>query len=179
MEENTIGKLLDEEIIKTLQTVCKTTDMDSDVYKAAMGKLKALHDQRMRELEAEQKRLSEQNANEAKLRELHLKQDELKLKDQQSTRENNLRSAELDATVRRTAEELKIKETELAQKDAELKEAKRSRRWRTVLDLLGIAVPTGASCYWMYKGMKFEEEGKIYTSRTGRWLSEHLKLFRK
>jgi hypothetical protein len=53
------------------------------------------------------------------------------------------------------------------------------RRWRTLLDILGIAVPTAASGYWLYKGMKFEEEVKIHSSRTTQWFSGIARLFKK
>ena len=72
-----------------------------------------------------------------------------------------------------------IKQAELEQTDEELKEAKRSRRWHTALEILGIGVPVAASAYWMRRGLQFEEEGKVYTSRTMQWLSNHIRLFGK
>ena len=161
MDNNEIRELLDDEIRKTLTVVATTSDMNSDKFKAAMGKLRQLHDERTKELEAALKEQQRKDSEFAKMQEIDQK------------------SAELDMKVRQMADEIRLREAELAAKNAELEEQKKGRRVRTVLDILGITVPVGVSSYWMWKGMKFEEDGKIYTSRTGRWLSEHLRLFGK
>lgn len=159
--ETVIKELLDSEIRKTLEDIAKTSDYESEAYRSAIRKLETLHKQRMQEAEAELKVRTQQDA-------YFTKEEEIKL-----------RNTELDMKVRQAEEEIKIKEAEMAIREAELKEAKRGRIWRSVLDVLGIGVPIAATSYWMYKGMKFEEEGKIYSSRTGKWLSEHFRLFGK
>ena len=161
MESSTIRDMLDEEIVKTLQVVAKTTDMNSDAYKLATAKLKMLHEQRTKELEADLKAREQIDNSMDHADQLHIRQ------------------AELDFKVQQAADEQRTKEQEMEIRQEELKEAVKNRRWRTALEILGITVPAGLSCYWMWKGMQFEEEGKIFTSKTGRWLSEHLRLFRK
>ena len=157
---NNIADMLDLEIERTLEEI-KDLETGTDKAKMALIKLDKLHGERIKELTAN-------------------------LKDRQLTDsaiakadEARFRETELDLKVRQLAGELDIRRKELDQKDAELKEAKKGRRWRTFLDILGIAVPTAASGYWLYKGMKFEEEGKIYSSRTTQWFSGISRLFKK
>lgn len=69
------------------------------------------------------------------------------------------------------AEELRIKEEQL-------KDGKKDRIVRYVLDGAAILVPITVSSFWMAKGLKFEETGS-FTSRTGQWLSSHLRLFKR
>ncbi|MBR3739254.1 MAG: hypothetical protein IKN04_02210 [Clostridia bacterium] len=75
-------------------------------------------------------------------------------------------------------EELTLKQAELQLKNEQAKESKKDRIIRIVLDGAAILVPVTVSSYWMAKGLKFEENG-TFTSRTGQWLSNHLRLFRK
>lgn len=159
--ENRIKELLDAEIENTLSTIVHTTDVESDAYRNAVSRLKILHEERIRELEAELKEKQRTDSDFAKSKEIEIRNAELEFKAQQAEAELVLRRAELD------------------QKDAELKEAKKARRVKTVLEILGLAVPLGVSSFWMMEGMKFEEEGKIFSGRTGRWISEHLRLFGK
>lgn len=63
-------------------------------------------------------------------------------------------------------------------KQRQIEDGKTDRIIGYILTGAGILVPVAASCYWMAKGLKFEEEG-TFTSRTGQWLSSHLRLFRK
>ena len=148
-----IATLLDEEIVKTLNEI-SSVKSDSNEAKAAMIKLNSLHNQRVKELEAELKVKQLTDASLFKIDELNLRKNELET-------------------------EVELKKNELAQKDAELKEAKKSRRWKTVLDILGITVPTAATGFWIWKGLKFEEEGKIYSSRTMQWVSGFTRMFKK
>ena len=104
---------------------------------------------------------------------------ELEQRGIQSESEFRLREAELNQKISQNEADLAIKEKELAARDEELKEAKRSRRWKTVLDILGIGVPLAATGYWMHQGLKFEEEGKVYSSRTSQVVSGFLRLFGK
>lgn len=161
MENNTIAGMLNEEIVKTLKDIADANAVGDDEFKRLTEKLKMLHSQRMAELEEERKNLERSDSDYAKMQELTLKKAEV---------EGRLKQAEAEAEHNRA--ELEIREAELA-------EARKGRWWRTALDILGITVPVGVSSYWMFKGMKFEEEGKVYTSRTGQWLMSHLRLFGK
>ena len=158
--ETMISTMLDEQIEKTLAVIAEV-ELGSDTAKAALSQLEKLQNQRVKELELALKNKQADDQDYAKSKELRLREEELKQRVISAETEANLRKAELE------------------QKDAELKETKRGRVWSTILGVLGIGVPVAASSYWMYKGMKFEEEGKIYSSRTGQWLASHLRLFGK
>lgn len=75
-------------------------------------------------------------------------------------------------------EEMTVKKTELRLKEEQAKDGKKDRIIKIVMDGLGILIPVGVSSYWMAKGLTFEKTG-TFTSRTGQWLSNHLKLFKK
>ena len=75
-------------------------------------------------------------------------------------------------------DDLYYKEKELALKEEQMKEGKKDRIVKIVLDGAAILVPVTVSSFWMAKGLKFEENG-TFTSRTGQWLSNHLRLFKK
>ncbi len=75
-------------------------------------------------------------------------------------------------------DDLYYKEKELAMKEAQMKDGKKDRIIKVVLDSAAILVPVTVSSFWMAKGLKFEENG-TFTSRTGQWLSSHLRLFKK
>ena len=75
-------------------------------------------------------------------------------------------------------EELKLKKREASMKEEQMKESKKDRIIKIVLDGAAILVPVTVSSYWMAKGLKFEQNG-TFTSRTGQWLSSHLRLFKK
>jgi len=158
--ENMIAELLDKEITRTLEDI-STAKTGSEEAKAALLKLEKLHGQRMAELEAD--RSNRELVDNSYIR----------------TLENDMKKTELDNRLKMSESELEIKRAELEQKELELEEAKRSRRWRTVLDILGIGVPIAASGWWMYNGLKFEEEGKIYSSRTAQWVSGITRMFSK
>lgn len=70
------------------------------------------------------------------------------------------------------------KRKELQLKEAQMKDGKKDRIIKIVLDSAAILVPVTVSSFWMAKGLKFEENG-TFTSRTGQWLSSHLRLFKK
>ena len=78
----------------------------------------------------------------------------------------------------KTLNETYIQESELVLKKEAAKESKKDRIIKTVLDAAAILVPTGLSCYWMAKSLKFEETG-TFTSRAGQFVSNHFKLFKK
>ena len=75
-------------------------------------------------------------------------------------------------------EELSVKKAELQLKEEQAKEGKKDRIIRIVMDGAAILIPVSVSSYWMAKGLKFESTG-TFTSRTGQWLSNHLRLFKK
>jgi len=171
MDDNRIVELLDSEIEKTLEEVSQA-ETGSEAAKAALTKLGRLHDQRIKELDAILKNKQRIDTDCAKRDELHVREKELEV------RQLQLKS-ELDAKLMQIENERVATQAELEQKTAELQEAKRGRRWRTVLDILGIGVPLLATAHWMSKGLKFEEEGKIYSSRTAQWVGTLTRLFKK
>lgn len=67
---------------------------------------------------------------------------------------------------------------ELHMKEKQLKDDWKDRIIKSVIDGAGIILPIAVSSYWMAKGLHFEEAG-TFTSRTGQWVSQHLRLFRK
>lgn len=74
--------------------------------------------------------------------------------------------------------ELSLKQKEHTMKTEQIEEAKKDRFNNNMLEWAAILVPAGCSCYWMAKGLKFEETG-TFTSRVGQWLGNHLRLFKK
>lgn len=83
----------------------------------------------------------------------------------------------LDDGIRQD-EELRLKKREASLKEEQMKESKKDRIIKIVLDGAAILVPVTVSSYWMAKGLTFEKTG-TFTSRTGQWLSNHLRLFKK
>lgn len=80
--------------------------------------------------------------------------------------------------ISQRSDELYYKEKELQLKEAQMKDGKKDRIIKIILDGAAILIPVTVSSYWMAKGLKFEENG-TFTSRTGQWLSNHLRLFKK
>ena len=74
--------------------------------------------------------------------------------------------------------ELDLRTQELELKQTQIEEGKKDRIVKIVLEGIAVLIPAGISCFWMSKGLKFEETG-TYTSRTGQWLGNHLRLFKK
>lgn len=77
-------------------------------------------------------------------------------------------------SVKQSEDESCARYEELRLKEEQLKDSKKDRIIKVVLDGAGIV----ASSYWLAKGLAFEEKG-TFTSRTGQWLSSHLRLFKK
>lgn len=75
-------------------------------------------------------------------------------------------------------EELSLKKAETQMKKQQMKDGKKDRIIKIVLDGAAILIPVTVSSYWMAKGLTFEQKG-TFTSRTGQWLSSHLRLFKK
>ena len=71
-----------------------------------------------------------------------------------------------------------IQGEEISLKEAQMKDGRKDRILQTVLNSAAILIPVAVSSYWMAKGLKFEQTG-TFTSRTGQWLSNHIRLFRK
>ena len=171
MSENTIEYLLDQQIKDTLSEVASLgleTDEKGSSARAAMTKFTKLHDQRIkeREIDLKEKQLIDQAI---------AKRDELEIRD----KELELTAKKLEQEATRTAAETRLKEQELDIRQKELKESKASRRWHTALEILGITVPAATTVFWLKKGLQFDEEGKIYSSRTPQWLSGITRLFKK
>ena len=178
-----IERLLDDEIERNLR-ILATVEDGSDESRSALIRLKERHAERSRERENFIKEAQQIDASEAKKKELELREKELNLRDKQLVDETlaksdelRIREKELNLREMQLLQERDLKNAELAKKDAELVEAKKTRRWKTVLDILGITVPTAATGFWLYKGLKFEEEGKILSSRASTWFSGISRLF--
>lgn len=160
MGNNEIANMLEIQIQATLEEI-STVETGTETAKAALIKLDKLHNERIKELEMELKHKQRLDASIAKMD------------------ESELRKAELEQRVKQAEADAELRKAELVQKESELQEAKKGRRWRTVLDILGIGAPLIASGYWLSKGLKFEEDGKIYSSRTAQWFGNITRLFRK
>lgn len=180
--DNNIKDLLDGEIQKTLIEVsqCQT---GSEEAAAAMNKLISLYQNRIKEEDLELKermRIDEgyKTGVEHDLREkeLDMKQAEITARQAQIEKELDVKKAELKSRQVQFAKEMAAKEKELELKEKELKGTKVDRIIRTILDILGIAVPLGVTSYWAGKSLKFEETG-TYTSRTPQWISSLTRLF--
>ena len=158
--DNSIERMLADEIETTLSAL-KTMNANTEQAKAELMKLARLQELRARELDAilKEKQLAETSMS---------KVDEM-----------SIRNAELEQKRKQAEEELEMKKAELAQKEAELKEAKKGRWWKTVLDIVSIGAPLGVGLYGLKKGFEFEEEGKIYSSRTPQFVSGFMRLFGK
>lgn len=166
MEDNTIKSLLDGEIQKTLIEV-NQLKTGTDEAIAAMVKLQQLYAQKIKQEEVDLKERIHIDDAITDSENADLKKQELEL-----------RKAELDARAAQVERENQSKLYEMALRDDELRQNKIQNAIHIVLDLLAIIVPVGVSSYWMSKGLKFEESG-TYTSRTGQWLSNHMRLFSK
>lgn len=72
---------------------------------------------------------------------------------------------------------------DLEEREAKLKEkqAEEGKVWtciKVVLDGVAVVLPIAASWIWMARGLRFEQTG-TFTSRTGQWLDNHRRLFKK
>ena len=63
-------------------------------------------------------------------------------------------------------------------KEQQAKEGKLLNVIKIVIDGVAIVLPIWASWIWMSRGLQFEKTG-TFTSRTGNWMSNHLRLFKK
>ena len=183
--DNRIERLLALEIEGTMQDLVGL-DASSEEAKTALRKLCQLQDERVKELDALLKNRAQDEATSLKMKELELRETELKQKREQLDAEIALRMDECAVREKEALQRQKQAEAEaalrgqeLAQKEQELKEAKRTRRWKTVIDAAAIVVPIGVGVYEFNRGLKFEEEGKVYSSRTPGFISGIMRLFRK
>lgn len=74
--------------------------------------------------------------------------------------------------------ELDLRTQELELKRIQVEEGKKDRIVKIMLEGISVLIPAGVSCFWMAKGLKFEETG-AFTSRTCQWIGNHLRLFKK
>lgn len=171
-----IGQMLDEEIERTLKEikVCKESDTTR-----LLTKLDKLHQKRAKELELELEQQQHVDDEIQKRDELHLREKELEQKIAQFNADMELKTKELEQKTAQFNADVESKTKELTQRNDELKENKRARRWKTVTEILGIGLPLAASAAWIRRGLQFEEEGKIFSSRTTQWVSGITRLFRK
>lgn len=164
MDENTIRDLLEGELQKTLIEMSKVK-ADSEASKAEMAKFSQLYDRMVKSEEINCRDRQRIADSDAKDKDFALRKQELEL------REKEITQRELQF-----AAEKKLHEAELEIKRAELKGAKTDRAINIGLGVFNIAVPVIGYSYWMAKGLKFEETG-TFTSRTGKWIADHLRLF--
>lgn len=78
---------------------------------------------------------------------------------------------------------LETRKLDIEEKEAKLKEkqAEEGKVWtciKLVLEGAAIVLPITASWIWMARGLRFEQTG-TFTSRSGQWLGNHLRLFKK
>ena len=71
-----------------------------------------------------------------------------------------------------------LEEREALLKEQQAKESKLLTVVKIVIDGMAIVLPVWASWIWMSRGLQFEKTG-TFTSRTGNWMSNHLRLFKK
>ena len=71
-----------------------------------------------------------------------------------------------------------LEERETLFKEQQAKEGKLLNVVKIVIDGVAIVLPVWASWIWMSRGLQFEKTG-TFTSRTGNWMSNHLRLFKK
>ncbi len=72
--------------------------------------------------------------------------------------------------------EMEREESQLKKEQA--KEAHIATIVKVAMDGMAIVLPIWASWIWMARGLQFEKTG-TFTSRTGNWMSNHLRLFKK
>ena len=71
-----------------------------------------------------------------------------------------------------------IRTRELELKEAQIKENRTDLIIHVIADGITFIGSLGSTCYWMSKGLHFEETG-TFTSRVGKWVGEHFRLFKK
>ena len=75
-------------------------------------------------------------------------------------------------------QKLSLDTQEAAMKEEQAKENRILTIIKVVIDGIAIVLPIWASWTWMARGLQFEKTG-TFTSRTGNWMSNHLRLFKK
>lgn len=75
-------------------------------------------------------------------------------------------------------QKLSLDTQEAAMKEEQAKENRILTIVKIVIDGIAIVLPIWASWTWMARGLQFEKTG-TFTSRTGNWMSNHLRLFKK
>lgn len=75
-------------------------------------------------------------------------------------------------------QKLSLDTQEAAMKEEQAKENRVFTIIKVVIDGIAIVLPIWASWTWMARGLQFEKTG-TFTSRTGNWMSNHLRLFKK
>lgn len=76
------------------------------------------------------------------------------------------------------AQKLELEERETVLKEQQAKDGKLWTVIKIVIDGVAIVLPVWASWIWMSRGLQFERTG-TFTSRTGNWMSNHFRLFKK
>lgn len=171
---NEILRMLEDEYQKTLDEYSLLLSDEEDKERALRRKLEMLHSQRMDciQKDLETQKLVNEEANKRaeqlnKKRELDLRDEEFSAKLHHDAHQEAMDELESDHRAR----ELKLKEDQL-------KEQKVDRIVNVATTAITVGVPITASWIWMKRGLKFEETG-TFTSRTGNWITNSLKLFGK
>lgn len=80
--------------------------------------------------------------------------------------------------ISQTDSEFASKMFEIEHKAEQTRETKIDRVVNWFINGAGVLLPAVLSCYWMGKGLRFEETGS-FTSRTMQWISSNIRLFKK
>lgn len=148
----TIKEMLEEEYTRTLEEVSKAKT-GSDEAKWALQKLTVLHKQMIEATQTEDKsRIDAQT---------------LSLKEREAADKSFIET-----------QKLSLEEREARFKEQQANEGKVWTVIKLVIDGTAIVLPIAASWIWMGRGLQFEKTG-TFTTRTGNWLSNHLRLFKK
>ena len=165
-KQETTYELLEKEWRAALDNLNAADPRDADAYKQLLETVKLLHDQLMME--------AKQTSDDfAQIRKLDLEENRTKLEAEQKAKE--LALAELKAADDKT---LRIRELDL-----EEQRQKSQKRQNIVTGIIsGVSAVTGvaslgAGCYWMAKGLHFEETG-AYTSKTANNVKTTFGLFK-
>lgn len=176
MAESKLMALLEAECESTLTDV-NLAEAGSEEAKDAMYRLLKYHDMLKEERDYALNAKKHADETELKKEELEFKKEVHEDEMAQKAKELNLKqTAQLDDSYAKT-QELGLKKEEQQLKITQNQDGKTDRIISYVLTGAGIIVPVVASWIWMSRGLQFEETGS-FTSRTGNWISNHMRLFK-
>lgn len=165
-KQETTYEVLEREWRAAIDNLNAADPKDTDSYKQLLETVKVLHDQLMLEMKQTSDDFNQ-------IRKMDLEENRAKLETEQKAKE--LALAELKAADDKT---LRTRELEL-----EESRQKSQRRQNIVTGIItGVSAATGvaslgAGCYWMAKGLRFEETG-AYSSKTANNVKTTFGLFK-